>query len=93
MPRRNTITQRRSGEGIRSPDRQTRNRKQFACKSTQPIIEPKRNYAFKSTSKTKRYRPQTLALNEIRRFQKTTELLIKRLPFQRLVKNILFDNI
>lgn len=34
------------------------------------------------------YRPQTLALQEIRRYQKSTELLIRRLPFQRLVREI-----
>jgi histone H3 len=39
--------------------------------------------------KKKRFRPGTIALREIRKFQKTTELLIKRLPFQRLVKEII----
>ena len=33
--------------------------------------------------KPHRYRPGTVALREIRRFQKSTELLIRRLPFQR----------
>lgn len=36
--------------------------------------------------KTRRYRPGTVALKEIRRYQKTTELLIKHAPFQRLVR-------
>ncbi|XP_003381453.1 histone H3.2, partial [Trichinella spiralis] len=31
-----------------------------------------------------RYRPGTVALREIRRYQKSTELLIRKLPFQRL---------
>lgn len=35
--------------------------------------------------KKHRYRPGTVALREIRRFQKTTDLLIKHAPFQRLV--------
>lgn len=35
-----------------------------------------------------RYRPGTLALKEIRHYQKGTELLIKRAAFQRLVKEI-----
>ena len=35
-----------------------------------------------------RYRPGVLALKEIRRLQKTTELQIPRLPFQRLVREI-----
>ena len=30
-------------------------------------------------------RPGTVALREIRRYQKSTELLIRKLPFQRLV--------
>jgi len=36
----------------------------------------------------KRFRPGQLALKEIRRYQKSTELLIKALPFQRLVRDI-----
>jgi histone H3 len=38
--------------------------------------------------KKKRYRPGTVALREIRKYQKSTELLIKKLPFQRIVKSI-----
>lgn len=36
-----------------------------------------------------RYRPGTVALREIRRYQKSTELLIRKLPFQRLCREIL----
>ena len=45
--------------------------------------------------KPHRYRPGTVALREIRRFQKTTDLLIRKAPFQRLVHEItqnLFPN-
>jgi len=35
-----------------------------------------------------RYRPGTVALREIRRYQKSTELLIRKLAFQRLVREI-----
>ena len=35
-----------------------------------------------------RYRPGTVALREIRRYQKSTELLVRKLPFQRLVREI-----
>lgn len=35
-----------------------------------------------------RYRPGTVALREIRRYQKRTDLLVPRLPFQRLVREI-----
>ena len=38
--------------------------------------------------KARRYRPGTVALREIRRYQKTLELLIQRMPFQRLVREI-----
>lgn len=38
--------------------------------------------------KAHRYRPGTVALREIRKYQKSTELLIRRAPFQRLVREI-----
>ena len=38
--------------------------------------------------KPHRFRPGTVALREIRRYQKSTELLIRRAPFQRLVREI-----
>ena len=34
------------------------------------------------------YRPGTITLREIRHFQKTTELLIRKAPFQRIVREI-----
>ena len=42
--------------------------------------------------KPRRYRPGTVALREIRKYQKNTDLLIRKLPFQRLVREIAFDN-
>ena len=41
--------------------------------------------------KPHRYRPGTVALREIRRYQKSTELLLRKLPFQRLVREIAQD--
>ena len=41
--------------------------------------------------KPHRFRPGTVALREIRRYQKSTELLIRKLPFQRLVREIAQD--
>ena len=38
--------------------------------------------------KPHKYRPETRALMEIRRYQKMTELLIRKLPFQRLIREI-----
>ena len=61
-------------------------RKQLATKSA-------RQNAAKSggVKKPHRYRPGTVALREIRRYQKSTDLLIRKLPFQRLVKEIAQD--
>ena len=56
-----------------------------------------RNSARKSAPSTggvkkpHRYKPGTVALREIRRYQKSTELLIRKLPFQRLVREIAQD--
>lgn len=44
--------------------------------------------AKKKARKPHRYHPGTVALREIRRYQKTTDNLIKRAPFQRLVREI-----
>eukprot|EP00729_Bicosta_minor_P030826 gene30826-5810_t len=41
--------------------------------------------------KRRKYRPGTVALREIRAYQKGTELLIRKLPFQRLVREIAHD--
>ena len=41
--------------------------------------------------RAKKFRPGTVALKEIRHFQKSTALLIRRLPFQRLVREITQD--
>ena len=41
--------------------------------------------------KPHRYRPGTVALREIRRYQNSHELLIRKLPFQRLVREIAQD--
>ena len=38
-----------------------------------------------------RYRPGTVALREIQRYQRTTELLLRKLPFQRLVREVVWQ--
>lgn len=59
--------------------------------STLPI-SPMRITALPITTrpikKIRRYRPGTLALREIRRYQRSTDLLIGKLAFQRLVREI-----
>ena len=44
-----------------------------------------------STKKPRRYRPGTKALMEIRKYQKSTNLLIPRLPFSRLVREVAYE--
>merc|ERR1712078_271712 len=39
-------------------------------------------------NKTRRFKPGTKALREIKKYQKTTDLLLRRLPFQRVVREI-----
>ena len=55
------------GKGIRGPSNTGRNK----------------GPATGGVKKPHRYRPGTVALREIRRFQKSTELLIRKLPFAR----------
>ena len=47
--------------------------------------------APQGVKKPHRYRPGTVALREIRRYQKSTELLIRKAPFNRLVREIAQD--
>ena len=42
----------------------------------------------KKARKKHRFKPGTVALKEIRKYQKSTDLLLKKLPFQRLVREI-----
>lgn len=54
-----------------------------------PKKTPRKKYTdLSGTGKTHRFRPGTVALREIKRFQKSTDLQIRKLPFQRLVKEI-----
>ncbi|TIB08526.1 hypothetical protein E3P88_03477 [Wallemia ichthyophaga] len=63
-------------------------RKQLATKAARKTAAPQ---AAGGVKKPHRYRPGTVALREIRRYQKSTELLIRKLPFQRLVREIAQD--
>lgn len=47
---------------------------------------PQRQDTPKSTRKKQRARPGTRALKEIRQFQRSTDLLIRKLPFARVVR-------
>ena len=47
-----------------------------------------RHYPIGGIKKQHRYRPRMVALREIRRYQKSTECLIKKSPFQNLIREI-----
>ena len=44
--------------------------------------------SFGGMKKPHRWRPGTVALHEIRKYQKNTDLLMRKAPFQRLVREI-----
>ncbi|KAL3213552.1 hypothetical protein MRX96_035321 [Rhipicephalus microplus] len=61
-------------------------RKQLATKAARKSAP-----ATGGGKKPHRWRPRTVALREIYRYQKSTKLLIRKLPFQRLVREIAQD--
>ena len=73
---RTKTTARKSSAGVKKP------RKQFDSKTAKKSA-PAQTGGIK---KPHRFRPGTVAAREIRRYQKSTDLLIRKLPFQRLVK-------
>ena len=61
-------------------------RKQLATKAARKSAR-----ATGGVKKPHRYRPGTVALREIRRYQKSTDLLIRKAAFGRLVREIAYD--
>ncbi|KAG9118373.1 histone H3.1, partial [Ceratobasidium sp. 392] len=64
-------------------------RKQLATKQARKLA--KSALTTGGVKKPHRFRRGTVALHEIRWYQKSTELLIRKLPFQRLVREIAQD--
>jgi len=58
-------------------------RKQLATKASRKSAP-----STAAERKPHRYRPGTVALREIRKYQKSTELLIRKLPFNKLCREI-----
>lgn len=58
-------------------------KKQLVCKAARKSVP-----TSGGVKKPHRFRPGTVALKEIRKYQKSTEMLIRKLPFQRLVREI-----
>ena len=86
-----TVTKKGRGRGASVPVARKEPRKpqrgrgcQGACKRSENSVRVPQH----ATKRKYRYRPGTLALREIRHYQKKTNLLIKRAPFARLVREI-----
>ena len=71
-----------------SPEQARKNVARAIAAAQKNIGNPPRTGGLK---RPMRYRPGTVALREIRCYQKTTELLIRKLPFSRLVREIAQD--
>ena len=66
-------------------------RRQLQNKALRKTLNNARGPRIGGVKKPMRYRPGTVALREIRRYQKTTELLIRKIPFARLVREVAQD--
>ncbi|KAI9524232.1 hypothetical protein NQZ68_019499 [Dissostichus eleginoides] len=60
-------------------------------KAVKKVVKPAAKAVKKAPARKAAKKPGTVALREIRRYQKSTELLIRKLPFQRLVREIAQD--
>jgi len=60
-------------------------------KQVPTVAKTKKFPTSRSIIRKPRYRPGTLALKEIRKYQKSTDLLLRKLPFGRLVREIAQD--
>ncbi|XP_041825534.1 histone H3-like centromeric protein A [Melanotaenia boesemani] len=83
--RHDTSTSRRKGQSPKrrppvpaTPPSTPRRSRRVSGPSDQPPVAPRR----------RRFRPGTRALMEIRRYQRSTDLLIRKKPFARLVREI-----
>lgn len=67
-----------------------RPRKSLVVKSapTDVGVKTKPTSGLAGVRKPHRYRPGTVALREIRKYQRSEDLLLRKLPFQRLVREI-----
>lgn len=78
---RTKTTARKSSSGVKRPRKRIGSKKSTRARQTTGGVK-----------KPHRYRPGTVALREIRRYQKSTNLLLRKLPFQRIVKALAQDH-
>ncbi len=65
--------------------------RKVASKAKKELGQAGKKAVSGGVKKPHRFRPGTVALREIRKYQKSTELLLRKLPFQRLVREIAQD--
>ena len=68
-------------------------KKKKAVKGQLASKAQKSNKSNAGVKKPHRYRPGTVALREIRRYQKSADLLIRKLPFARVVKEVTYNDV
>ncbi|XP_037835073.1 histone H3-like, partial [Kryptolebias marmoratus] len=76
----------RTKQSARKSTRRKAPRKQLATKAARKSAP-----ATGGVKKPHLYRPETMAIREIHHYQKFTKLLIRKLPFQHLVREIAQD--
>ena len=64
-------------------------RKHLAAKAARKTASA--GAGIKTEKSSRKFKPGTIAIREIRKYQRSTELLIRKLPFQRLVREIAQD--
>lgn len=82
-----------SSEEDPEPGRKQRQTKDEPNKARKQLVTKaaRKSAPVQPSQPPKRYRPGTVALREIRRYQKSTELLIRKMPFYRLVREVAQD--
>merc|ERR1712080_719180 len=84
-------SQQKSKNGTNKANCSKIHRRKGAKETTGNQSSKKVGTSDRRSEKTSSLRPGTVALREIRSYQKSTELLLRKLPFQRLVREIAQD--
>ncbi|KGO38315.1 Histone-fold [Penicillium expansum] len=83
--RKTTAAPAADGDGTPTKARKTKGGKQSKVNANVQPGDPT------PTGRRRRYKPGTVALKEIRRYQRSYDLLIAKLPFARLVREVALD--
>jgi histone H3/H4 len=92
MPRTSGKTQRQEQEHKEKESHPSISKKTPRKKRITPS-KRRRSQAAETPRKPHRFRPGTRALIEIRHYQRSTDLLLRKLPFARLVREITYDHV